>query len=276
MRLTLRTLLSYRDGTLPPNVHEELGRKLRASPTAQGIVERIDRAGATPRPLSMEVVSLMSACSANDVSEFLDNALEPEKLFGMERKCMDDDSLLVEVASIHSILAKEYRRQLAAANPTANSTYIGSHTQPSTQSEGRTPTPSLLARLHALHDPADRRLADSGNLRPQSRSARVASSLDTSSSPKNFGIELEENNRLSTSLDENIPSTKSQYLRLALLSLAFLGAVWMTLQDSWITESLQQQPGKNRLPNQLWRTNAPNPPAGTQPADNNQIGRAHV
>jgi len=137
MRLTLRTLLSYRDGVLSAKDHEELGQKLRASATAQGIARRMDAARSQIK-MPKYATEPGLQCNANDVSEFLDDVLESDRLFEMERICLKEDALLSEVASVHTILAKEFL--------------------PGSSSDGlmNVPTQELMTRLYGLHDPQDR------------------------------------------------------------------------------------------------------------------------
>jgi hypothetical protein len=117
MRLTLRTLLSYRDGVLPPKAHEELSQKFRDSQTAQNLASRIDQAVLEPKPLASELAEIEQTCSPNDVSEFLDGTMSLDRVFAMERKCIASNAMLAELASIHSILARE----LSGANKVPSS-----------------------------------------------------------------------------------------------------------------------------------------------------------
>jgi len=143
MRLTLRTLLSYRDGVLSAKDQEELGQKLRASATAQGIARRMDAARVQIK-LPRYATEPGLQCNANDMSEFLDDVLESERLFEMERICLKEDALLSEVASVHTILAKEFL--------------------PSGSRDGlmTVPTQELMTRLYGLHDPEDRYVVREG------------------------------------------------------------------------------------------------------------------
>lgn len=143
MRLTLRTLLSYRDGVLSAKDQEELGQKLRASATAQGIARRMDAARVQIK-LPRYATEPGLQCNANDMSEFLDDVLESDRLFEMERICLKEDALLSEVASVHTILAKEFL--------------------PSGSRDGlmTVPTQELMTRLYGLHDPEDRYVVREG------------------------------------------------------------------------------------------------------------------
>jgi len=133
MRLTLRTLLSYRDGVLPQKAHEELGLKFRESQTAQSLASRIDRSQTPPASLESELAQIEQTCSPNEVSEFLDGGMSLDRVFAMERKCIGSDAMLAELATVHTILAREL---------------LGTSKNPSSE-----PTAAFLARLHALHEP---------------------------------------------------------------------------------------------------------------------------
>jgi hypothetical protein len=133
MRLTLRTLLSYRDGVLPQKAHEELGLKFRESQTAQNLANRIDRSQTPPASLASELAQIEQTCSPNEVSEFLDGGMSLDRVFAMERKCIGSDAMLAELATVHTILAREL---------------LGTSKNPSSE-----PTAAFLARLHALHEP---------------------------------------------------------------------------------------------------------------------------
>lgn len=133
MRLTLRTLLSYRDGVLPQKAHEELGLKFRESQTAQNLASSIDRSQTPPASLASELAQIEQTCSPNEVSEFLDGGMSLDRVFAMERKCIGSDAMLAELATVHTILAREL---------------LGTSKNPSSE-----PTAPFLARLHALHEP---------------------------------------------------------------------------------------------------------------------------
>lgn len=105
MRLTLRTLLAWMDGVLPPAVAAELGSKVEASPAAQTLADRIrglrEFAGRVPPPDGPDL-----ATEINAVAEYLDNALDASMLADFERDCLASDTRLAEVAACHRILAE--------------------------------------------------------------------------------------------------------------------------------------------------------------------------
>jgi hypothetical protein len=222
MRLTLRTLLSYRDGVLPPKAHEELGQKLRNSQTAQDLANRIDRALAQPKPLANELAELEQTCPPNEVSEFLDGTMALDRVFAMERKCIASNAILAELASVHSILAREL---------------LGTSKNPSNQ-----PTQAFLGRLHALHDPKDRVVGERpGNDRSSSPSKTGNHPLTRSpamSVPPGasdaFGAELED--RLGDNDSKPVHGLIVQTIFLLIL-LAILA--WWILHDTSILPPMQ-------------------------------------
>lgn len=239
MRLTLRTLLSYRDGVLSAKDQEELGQKLRASATAQGIARRMDAARVQVK-LPRYATEPGLQCNANDMSEFLDDVLESDRLFEMERICLKEDALLSEVASVHTILAKEFL--------------------PSGSSDGlmNVPTQELMTRLYGLHNPEDRYVARDGRggvrvdgvsggsasseLRDGSLrdgSLRDGGALRPLGGGDGFGIELDEEGLgglevggATECLFEFDEHSRSRLkLQLIVLGVAFVVAIFLAVQD---------------------------------------------
>jgi hypothetical protein len=116
MRLTLRTLLAYMDDILDPNDHEELGKKIEASPFATELIHRSRDAVrrlrlSAPAVLASESGDLHDAdhnMDANTAAEYLDSILSPDDVAEFERSCLEAgpnaDMLLAEAVSCHHIL----------------------------------------------------------------------------------------------------------------------------------------------------------------------------
>lgn len=103
MRLTLRTLLAWRDRTLPASHRDEMDGKVATNAAAHLLTTRIDRAIADD---SLGAPRAAAASDLNAVAEYLDNVLPLAGLDGFERSCLGADDLLAEVASCHRILAE--------------------------------------------------------------------------------------------------------------------------------------------------------------------------
>ena len=85
MKLTLRTLLAWRDRVLPEQDHTELDQKVAATELAQKLEQKIRDVLAKTELPAAQVHGRGLAASANSVAEFLDNALDPELLGPFEK-----------------------------------------------------------------------------------------------------------------------------------------------------------------------------------------------
>lgn len=106
MRLTLRTLLAWRDGLLDGPEREELAARVTDGSVAQGLLDRMQ---ALEKRDDVEVPRLEGrglAVDANTVAEYLENTLDPEKLEAFERICLESDRHLTEVSECHRLLAE--------------------------------------------------------------------------------------------------------------------------------------------------------------------------
>lgn len=106
MRLTLRTLLALRDGVLDRNAAVELQQRLQQSGTAQAIAYRIDAVVGDRKLNPLSVDERATGLDANDVAQFLDGTMQPDRVPGMERKCLDHNALLAEIAAVHQVLSR--------------------------------------------------------------------------------------------------------------------------------------------------------------------------
>ena len=224
MRLTLRTLLSYRDGVLPTKAHEELGLKFRDSQTARNLASRIDHAQANPKALAIELGEVEQTCAPNEVSEFLDGAMSLDRVYAMERKCISSSAMLAELACVHSVLAREL---------------LGTSRNPATQ-----PSPALLARLHALHDPHDRVASDkAASGKPASGAPPARSSMATvdSGDPEAFGVDLEDNplDPNSSPNDSSANNASGLILQTVMLAIALAIVAWWILRDTSVLPTIQ-------------------------------------
>lgn len=106
MRLTLRTLLAWMDGTLEPAQQAEITARVNALPSASSLVARIQRlreAGGSGAP---SLKGVPPASDPNLVASYLDNTLPSAAVVEFERICLDSDQQLLEVAASHQVLAR--------------------------------------------------------------------------------------------------------------------------------------------------------------------------
>jgi hypothetical protein len=106
MRLTLRTLLAYRDGVLDPKDAEVLEAKIQESSTAQQISQRIEQDMRNRKIAPIPVDAREFGFEANRVAEFLDDTIPTETLPEMERQCLENSMLLCEIGCCHQILSR--------------------------------------------------------------------------------------------------------------------------------------------------------------------------
>lgn len=116
MRLTVRTLLAWIDGLLEPGDQASLGEKVRASGVAPALVERVHDVVARPGLSAPPSLGRGLADDPNTAAEFLDNALDADRLEAFERVCVESDLHLADVAACHRLLA-ELSREPAAIEP---------------------------------------------------------------------------------------------------------------------------------------------------------------
>ena len=105
MSLTLRTLLAYLDHTLDPADEANLREKVQTSTIASALVNRI-RGVLRTRSVSAPAPDAAAPNDdANTVAEYLDSTLAPELTADIERRCLESDAHLAEVAASHQVLA---------------------------------------------------------------------------------------------------------------------------------------------------------------------------
>lgn len=113
MRLTLRTLLAYLDHTLDPADAGKLEEKVQTSTIASSLVSRIQGVLRTRTVGAPAPDAAAPNDDANTVAEYLDSTLAPELTADIERRCLESDAHLAEVAASHRVLAA------ALAEPTS-------------------------------------------------------------------------------------------------------------------------------------------------------------
>ncbi len=106
MRLTVRTLLAWRDRVLSEEDQRDLDEKVLSHEAAQEIEQRIERVLGNLDLPSPRVDAAGLSASANSMAEFLDNALPEEYLGSFESNCIESDVQLCEAAECHQFLSE--------------------------------------------------------------------------------------------------------------------------------------------------------------------------
>ena len=106
MRLTVRTLLAWRDRVLSEEDQRDLDEKVLSHDAAQEIEQRIERVLGNLDLPSPRVDAAGLSASANSMAEFLDNALPEEYLGSFESNCIESDVQLCEAAECHQFLSE--------------------------------------------------------------------------------------------------------------------------------------------------------------------------
>jgi hypothetical protein len=106
MRLTVRTLLAWRDRVLSKEDQRDLDEKVLSHDAAQEIEQRIERVLGNLDLPSPRVDAAGLSASANSMAEFLDNALPEECLGSFESNCIESDVQLCEAAECHQFLSE--------------------------------------------------------------------------------------------------------------------------------------------------------------------------
>ena len=106
MRLTVRTLLAWRDRVLSKEDQRDLDKKVLSHDAAQEIEQRIERVLGNLDLPSPRVDAAGLSASANSMAEFLDNALPEECLGSFESNCIESDVQLCEAAECHQFLSE--------------------------------------------------------------------------------------------------------------------------------------------------------------------------
>lgn len=121
MRLTLRTLLSWKDGMLEAEEARDLAAKVKASDGARQIVAKIADAVGRPTLTASPPDAVGFATAANTTAEYLDNVLPADQLERYERLCYASDAQLAETAACHEMLATWSREPRIPLDPAARS-----------------------------------------------------------------------------------------------------------------------------------------------------------
>ena len=105
MRLTLRTLLAYRDGVLGPADMEDLHRRIQSTPDAGNLLRRIGAVTQLNQVPAPDPLGKGLGADPNSIAEYLDDALQHAQVPELERICLVSDVQLAELADCHTLLA---------------------------------------------------------------------------------------------------------------------------------------------------------------------------
>ena len=105
MRLTLRTLLAYRDGVMARSDAEDLHRRIQSSPFAANLLKRIDLVSKEVHRASPTIVGKGVVGDPNNFAEYLDDTLHGETVPELERLCLESNVHLSELAACHNLLS---------------------------------------------------------------------------------------------------------------------------------------------------------------------------
>ncbi|WP_459556367.1 hypothetical protein [Lacunimicrobium album] len=123
MRLTLRTLLAYLDDVLGPDQTREIGAKVDESNVAKSLMARLKEVIRKRRVLAPAVDTRDEFSDANAISQYLDNTLPSEKIANVEKRALESDEVLAEVASCHQILTLVLGNPAHVSEQTRNKMY---------------------------------------------------------------------------------------------------------------------------------------------------------
>ena len=112
MRLTLRTLLAYRDNVLSPADREDLHRRIQSSQYGGNLLRGIGEITQRNVVAAPPVLGTGLAADANSIAEYLDDALPHSQVPEFERICLDSAVHLAELADCHSLLSSAVRTKV--------------------------------------------------------------------------------------------------------------------------------------------------------------------
>ncbi len=105
MRLTLRTLLAYRDRVLNANEIEDMHGRVQQSAMASNLIKRLESLSQRTNILAPPIEGKGLGGDANSIAEYLDDTLKGDKVPELERICLESDVQLAELAQCHSLLS---------------------------------------------------------------------------------------------------------------------------------------------------------------------------
>lgn len=133
MRLTLRTLLAYRDGVLSNAQTSDLHKRIQQSELASNLLRRIE-ASLQRGLMTPSLHGSGIAGDANLVAEYLDDTIHGDKVPEFERICISEsEAHLAELAHCHQLMAEALNAQVSV--PAEFKSKILSMVDPATRDE---------------------------------------------------------------------------------------------------------------------------------------------
>lgn len=184
MRLTLRTLLAYRDRVLNPTELEDMHGRVQQSAMASNLVKRLESLSQRTNILAPPIEGKGLGGDANSIAEYLDDTLKGDKVPELERICLESDVQLAELAQCHTLLS--------AALSTAVDVPAALRQRVVALSDEANRTQALARRQHdargaietaAAHAESDGKSKD-GRLRFRTDDSHTASSAEVAATPE--------------------------------------------------------------------------------------------
>lgn len=105
LRLTLRTLLAYLDDTLSPAEARDIGHQVTQEQSLNELISRIKSVVRRRRLAADSPDPDRAKLDPNEVAEYLDSMLGSARVVELEKRLLENDQDLAEVASVHQILS---------------------------------------------------------------------------------------------------------------------------------------------------------------------------
>jgi hypothetical protein len=106
MRLTLRTLLAYRDGVLSSAETSDLHRRIKQTVVASNLLKRVENVVQRANIIPPKLQGTGLTGDPNSVAAYLDDTLPAQQVPELERICIaESEAHLAELAHCHQLLA---------------------------------------------------------------------------------------------------------------------------------------------------------------------------
>lgn len=108
MRLTLRTMLAWRAGLLPPEAAADIERQIHRGKAATFLLAQVDAFSTRPPRVAMTWLA-KGGVTESDVTDYLRNRLREDRLVAFEKACLESENLLAHVVWRHRQLVEARR-----------------------------------------------------------------------------------------------------------------------------------------------------------------------